>query len=113
MTGREVHAMTTRAQLFEIAHALGHRNPSVYETRRGEFFSTCSCGYVSTTRATFVNALQAGVHHVLSAAMIVDRDARRNGIRLTPEALAEYARRQRPPRAARTEIPADAHLVAS
>ena len=105
--------MASRAQLFEIAHALGHRDPAVYETARGGFFATCSCGYISTTRATFVNALQGGVHHVLTAATIVERDARRNGIRLTPEALAQYARRQRTPRAARPEIPADAHLVAS
>ena len=105
--------MASRAELFEIAHALGHRSPAVYETRGGGFFCTCSCGYISTTSMRFPTALQQGVHHVLSAAMVVERDARRTGVQLTPEALAEYARRQRPPRAARTEIPADAHLVAS
>lgn len=103
----------SRAELFAIADALGHREPAVYETRGGKFFCTCSCGYISTSTMRFVNALQRGIHHVLSAATVVIRDAERNGIDLTPAALAEYAVRQRPPRAARSFIPADAQLVAS
>ena len=103
----------SRARLFEIAHALGHRSPSVYETNRGGFFVTCSCGWISTTSMRFETALQQGVHHVLSAATIVARHAERNGTILTPEVLADAAARQPPPRAARTSIPADAQLVAS
>ena len=103
----------TRQELFDIAHALGHRDPCVYETRGGGFFSTCSCGYVSTTRSSLRNALGAGVHHALTAAMTVARTAERNGVELTPEVLADAARRQPPPRAARSSIPEGAELVAS
>ena len=103
----------TRQDLFDIAHQLGHVNPCVFETRGGGFFSTCDCGYISTTRSSLRNALAAGVHHALGAATIVARQAERSGIELTPEVLADAARRQPTPRAARTEIPRDAHLVAS
>ena len=102
----------TRQELFSIAHDLGHANPTVYETRSGKFFATCSCGYISTSTMRFVNALQQGVNHALSAAVVVTRDSEAKGIVLTPEVVAEYARRQRPSRAARTVIPEDAELVA-
>ena len=103
----------TRADLFDIAHQLGHRDPCVWETRAGKFFATCSCGWIGTSTMRFENALRAGVHHALSAATIVAREAERNGLELTPEVLAAAARRTPPPRAARTEIPRDAQLVAS
>ena len=103
----------SRSELFHIAHALGHRDPTVFETRGHGFFSTCSCGYISTTRSSLQNALGAGVRHALSAATMVAREAERKGIELTPEILAAAARRQPAPTAARTEIPRDARLVAS
>lgn len=61
--------MVTRAELFALAHAAGHTNPAVMESRRGKFFSTCSCGYQSTSRRTFEDALGAGVHHALKAGL--------------------------------------------
>ena len=103
----------SRAELFEITHALGHRDPCVFETRGGGFFSTCSCGYISTTRSTFVHALEAGVHHALSMATLVVRQAQSSGREITPELLAEAAARQPAPKTARTSIPHDAQLVAS
>lgn len=48
-----------------MAASMGHANPAVFETVRGRFVVTCSCGYQSTTRRTFVDALEAGVHHAL------------------------------------------------
>lgn len=106
--------MYTRTDLFEIAHQLGHRDPSVYEiTSSGKFFATCSCGWISTSTMRFENALRNGVHHALSAATILARQAERSGVLLTPELIADAARRQPPPRAARPNIPSNAHLVAS
>jgi hypothetical protein len=64
----EDDVQVTRAELFELAHSLGHTDPAVFETRGGRFFCTCSCGYESTTRTSFVLALQAGVHHALKSA---------------------------------------------
>ena len=104
----------SRQELFAIAHELGHRDPSVYEIRRsGKFFATCSCGWIGTSTMRFENALGAGVHHALTAAMVVAREADRNGVILTHEVLADAARRQPPPRAARSSIPPGAELVAS
>ena len=104
----------SRQELFAIAHELGHRDPAVYEIRRsGKFFATCSCGWIGTSTMRFENALGNGVHHALTAATLVARQAERSGVPLTPEVLAEAARRQPPPRAARSSIPADAELVAS
>lgn len=67
--------MSARAELFRLAHSAGHTDPAVYETDGGKFFSTCSCGYRSTNRRTFEDALGAGVHHALKAG----QEARQNG----------------------------------
>lgn len=104
----------SRAQLFDIAHQMGHRDPSVYEIpSSGKFFATCSCGWISTSTMRFENALRNGVHHALSAATVLARQAERSGVPLTAEVIAEAARRQQPPRAARPGIPPNAELVAS
>lgn len=67
-----------RAQLFALAHALGHSDPALWETRGGRFYVTCSCGYQSTTRRTPTDALGAGVHHALKIA----KEAARDGVSL-------------------------------
>ena len=64
-------AMTDRSDAAML-HALGHA-PKGIETvdRRSEFpqarvkhFFECSCGYRSTARGTFKDAVSAGVHHM-------------------------------------------------
>lgn len=55
--------METVEDWAEIAAALGHTNPALYETPGGRFFITCDCGWKSTTRRTVEDALGAGVHH--------------------------------------------------
>lgn len=74
--------MATRAELFELAHQLGHTNPSIYETRRGRWIATCSCGYASTSRTTQVLALEAGIHHALTIARAAESNIRTSGRRI-------------------------------
>lgn len=80
--------MPTRSELFDLAHALGHRDPAIHETRRGRWIATCSCGYESASRVNAQLALEAGIHHALGAA----RDAiNRNSGRRIDELLARKA----------------------
>lgn len=59
----------SREELFAIADAFGHTNPTVYLVNgTGKYFCACDCGYNSTMRLSQVNALQAGVHHALKVA---------------------------------------------
>lgn len=83
---------TERERLFAIAHALGHTDPMVWETSGGRFFSTCSCGWESTTRVMFVDALGAGVSHALGVARPVARKAARAGRPLGVLIAAEKAK---------------------
>lgn len=73
--------MATRAELFELAHQLGHTDPQLFENGRG-FWVTCSCGYRSTTKRTEVDALGSGVHHVLTIARAAEAKARLSGRRI-------------------------------
>lgn len=70
---------TERQRLFEVARALGHENPEVWEDSRGRFFAACSCGWESTYRRTFVDALRAGVGHAVGSARPVLGRIRRSG----------------------------------
>ncbi len=73
--------MATRQQMFELAHALGHTDPAVFETPGGRFFATCSCGYQSTTRTSLRLAIEAGIHHALKEA----KRAIASGVSVPPE----------------------------
>lgn len=68
-----------RQKVLAIAHALGHTDPAVWETRSGKFFATCSCGWESTYRRTFVDALSGGVNHALVIGRPVYAKAKRSG----------------------------------
>jgi hypothetical protein len=87
---------TERERLFDIAHRLGHQDPAVWETPRGDFYSTCSCGWNSTNCVTLVNALSAGVHHALVTARPIAARARRSGLPLET-VIADERKRARPP----------------
>jgi hypothetical protein len=69
-----------RQEAFELAHALGHTDPALFETPGGRWYVTCSCGYKSTTRNTEVDALSAGVHHALTVAKNHVREIHSNGL---------------------------------
>lgn len=79
----------TREQLFELAEKAGHAHPAVWESGRGQFFATCSCGYESASVVVMVEALKKGVRHVLSEAESIEKAARRSG-RPVGWALARY-----------------------
>lgn len=85
-------AQSERQRLFDIAHAMGHTTPEVWEARNGKFFAACSCGWESTYRFDFVDALGAGVHHALSAAKPIAAKARRSGRPLGALIAAERRR---------------------
>lgn len=79
----------SRAQLFELAEQAGHAHPAVWESGRGLYFATCSCGWESASVVVMVEALKKGVHHVLSEASGIEKAARRSG-RPVGWALARY-----------------------
>jgi hypothetical protein len=60
---RESHGGDKRAALGEIAARLGHQHLDLHRTRSGRWFTSCDCGWVSTTRLTDRDALGAAVHH--------------------------------------------------
>lgn len=99
-------AQTERERMFEIAHALGHQEPTLWETARGDFFCSCSCGWESTNRRTPVDALGAGVHHALTIATAAAKQARTSGrplsalvpFELRKIAAGEYQRAANDPR---------------
>lgn len=62
---REVGSPDPRDSLQVIAERLGHYGGMVEETvARTRWFSSCACGFVSTTRNTEADALGALVHHL-------------------------------------------------
>lgn len=87
--------MSDREQLLEVAHALGHRDPAVWETSGGLFFATCACGWESVYQQTFVDALRSGVGHALGEAKPVYARIKRSG---SPAGQVIAAARERGPR---------------
>jgi hypothetical protein len=87
---REIRARHAdpRHAMQEIAERLGHRDLVLESTVSGaRYFASCSCGYVSTTRKSQVDAVGAIVHHVESAV----RDWHRSGLPL-PKVPSEAQR---------------------
>jgi hypothetical protein len=66
----------------ELLHALGHKPAGIYSPRsefahaRQKHRFECECGYVSTYRGSFEDAVQAGIHHMRKSA----KAARANGV---------------------------------
>lgn len=68
-----------RQKLLNLAHALGHASPEVWECASGGFFAACSCGWESPIRPTFVDALGLGVAHALRSATPLYRQLKTSG----------------------------------
>jgi hypothetical protein len=73
----------TQKQLLDLGQQLGHKGGRVLPTESGKrFVMECSCGWRSTTRATWKEAVRAGIHHVESSARRYVDEKRRNGGRV-------------------------------
>lgn len=83
------HGGDKRAALGEIAARLGHQHLALHSTRSQRWFTSCDCGWVSTTRLTDRDALGAARHHCELAI----RDWHRTGLPLPAD----------PPRVVRPE----------
>lgn len=66
----------TYSEMADLVRELGHTSPILESTRGGRWFGTCSCGYKSTTKATYEDAVGSLIHHMKKVA----KEHLRNGV---------------------------------
>jgi len=63
VVGRTVGGMYSDRELAAVAVALGHEQPRVVQTRRGNWKFECSCGLTPESYADQAKAMKAGIRH--------------------------------------------------